>query len=170
MGDHLVCCSSQPYLPWPPRTWYIHGQGHKVPGFNWRDLNCCLTLKFCVCIESYVQLAKIKKKNQKVFKNDREIKFLKQFRKSQKSRICPPFSQNSIFWALFFFHHGNVRHLAKIQYFELYFLANILVFIVLIDSTKITLGYRKKPWQSSSVVISLGGQKGMESPVGSTRA
>ena len=35
--------------------------GHKVPTFNLRALNCCLTFKFCVCIESYVQLAKIKK-------------------------------------------------------------------------------------------------------------
>ena len=41
-------------------TWYIHGGGHKVPWFNLRGLNCCLTLKFCVCIESYVQLAKIR--------------------------------------------------------------------------------------------------------------
>ena len=39
-------------------------------------------------------------------------------------------------------HHKNVRHSAKIQYFELYFFANILIFIVLTDSTKKTLGYR----------------------------
>ena len=36
-----------------------------------------------------------------------------------------------------------VRHSAKIQYFELYLFANILIFIVLIDSTKKTLGYRR---------------------------
>ena len=44
------------------------GGRHKVPGFNLGALNCCLTLKFGVCIESYVHLAKIKK-NWKNFQN-----------------------------------------------------------------------------------------------------
>ena len=56
------------------------GGVQKVPGFNLRDLNCCLTLKFGVCIESYVQLAKIRKKFKQKFENDREIKLLKKFK------------------------------------------------------------------------------------------
>ena len=61
-----------------------------------------LTLKFGECIESYVQLAKIKKKL-KILKTTEESNFGK---KSEilgiffSSRKCPPFSQNSIFSAL----------------------------------------------------------------------
>ena len=29
------------------------GVGHKVPGFNLRALNCCLTLKLCICFQKY---------------------------------------------------------------------------------------------------------------------
>ena len=43
----------------------------------------------------------------------------------------------------FFCNHENVLHLANFKYFELQFFANILIFIVLIDSTKKTLGYRR---------------------------
>ena len=31
----------------------IKGPWHKVPGFNLRALNCCLTLKLCVCFQKY---------------------------------------------------------------------------------------------------------------------
>ena len=96
-----------------------------MPGFNLRALNCCLTLKFGVCIGSYVQEAKIKKKNSKrISKTTRKSNFWKNFRNFFSSQKCPPFGQKSIFWALVFF-------------------ANILIFIVLIDSTKKTLGYRR---------------------------
>ena len=60
----------------------------------------------------------------------------KKFRKWPRNRIFEIFFEN-------FGHHENVRHSAKIQYFELYLFANILIFIVLIDSTKKTLGYRR---------------------------
>ena len=53
--------------------------------------------------ESYVQLAKIKTKIKKKFKNGQEIEFLKNFRK--------------IFGNLR--NHENVRHSVKFQYFEL---------------------------------------------------
>ena len=29
------------------------GGGHKVPGFNLRALNCCFTLKLCICFQKY---------------------------------------------------------------------------------------------------------------------
>ena len=64
--------------------------GHKVPGFNLRVLNCCLTLKFGVCIESLCptsQNEKIKKK---------KSNFLKFFEIFLSSRKCSPFGQNSI--------------------------------------------------------------------------
>ena len=63
----------------------------------------CLTLKFGVCIENYVQIDKIKRKIQKNFENDQEIEFLKKFRK--------------IFGNLR--NHKNVHHSVKFQYFEL---------------------------------------------------
>ena len=40
----------------------------------------------------------------------------------------------------------NVRHSVKYRYFEFQFSATILNFIVLIDSTKKTLGYRRSCW------------------------
>ena len=94
-----------------------------MPGFNLGALNLCLTLKFGVCIENYVQLDKVKKKIQKNFENDREIEFLKFFLKilviTKMSAIRPKFN---ILSSSFF--------------------ANILISIVLIDSSKKTLGYR----------------------------
>ena len=100
----------------------FRGGGHKVPRFNLRALNCILSLKFGVCIESYVQQTKIKKKFKKILKQPR-------------NQIFEKISQ-------IFCHHENVRHSAKTQNFELQFFANILILIVLIDSTKKTLGYR----------------------------
>ena len=38
------------------------GGGHKVPGFNLRALNCCLTLKLCVCFQEYKLTSYEKKK------------------------------------------------------------------------------------------------------------
>ena len=94
--------------------------GHKVPGFNLWALNCWLTLKYCICIES-IQLAMMKKK-------------LKKIRKKTRYLIFKIFLEISDF----FCYHKNVRHLAKFQYVELLFFANILSFIELIDSTKKT--------------------------------
>ena len=67
-----------------------------MPGFNLGALNLCLTLKFGVCIENYVQIDKIKRKIQKNFENDREIEFLKKFLKilviTKMSAIRPKFN------------------------------------------------------------------------------
>ena len=69
------------------------------------------------------------RQNQKKFKEISKMteksNFWNLFWKFWSSRKCPPFGQNSIFWALVFFF------------------ANILIFIVLIDCTKKTLGYRR---------------------------
>ena len=46
-----------------------------VPGLNLAALNCCLTLKFGECIESYVQLAKIKKEIKKKVKTTEKLNF-----------------------------------------------------------------------------------------------
>ena len=71
------------------------GKGHKVPGLNLRALNCCLTLKFGVSIERYVQLAKIKKKIEKFSKTTEKSIFLKKNRKNvvitKMSAIRPKF-------------------------------------------------------------------------------
>ena len=40
----------------------IHTNAHRSAKIQLRAVNCCLALKFDVCIESYVQLAKIKNK------------------------------------------------------------------------------------------------------------
>ena len=86
-----------PFIPWLPR-----GGAESTPPAK-------ITLRsvrfqfFYTCIESYIQLAKIKKKIQKNFENGREIGFLKKFQK-----FCPLSG-----------HHENVRYSAKIQYFEL---------------------------------------------------
>ena len=53
---------------------------------------------FHTCIESYVQLAKIK--NKKNSKNNQEFKYFEKISKN----VC---------------YHKNVHHSAKIQYFEL---------------------------------------------------
>ena len=64
-----------------------------------------------------------------------QTKNFKENRKWPKNQSFENFFEN-------FGHHENVRPSAKIQYFELYLFANILFSIVLIDSTKKTLGYR----------------------------
>ena len=74
-------------------------EDYKVPGFNLRALNCCLTLKFGEFFESYDQLAKMENKIKIFFKWPRNQTF------EEISEI--------------FCHHENVRHSAKIQYFEL---------------------------------------------------
>ena len=58
--------------------------------------------------ESYVQLAKIKKKIQNFLKTAEKSNFWKifgNFQISKKSQKCPPFGQISIFWALIFCKH-----------------------------------------------------------------
>ena len=39
----------------------VGGGGHKVPGFNLRVLDCCLTLKLCVCFQKYILTSQEKK-------------------------------------------------------------------------------------------------------------
>ena len=59
------------------------GGGHKVPGFNIRALNCCLTLKLCICFQKYKLTSHEKKnwsKSQKVseilrFENFMDLRF-----------------------------------------------------------------------------------------------
>ena len=98
--------------------------GAKVPIFNSGALNYCLALKFSVFIESYVKLANQKQKIKKCRKQPKIQIIEKTFWIFLTPQKYPLLSQNSLFWALVFF-------------------ANILIFIVLIDSTKKTLGYRR---------------------------
>ena len=61
--------------------------GHKVPGFNLRALDCCLTLKLCVCFQKYKLTSHEKKdwsKSQKSseilrFKNFMDLRFCHDF-------------------------------------------------------------------------------------------
>ena len=41
----------------------------KVPGFNFRALNCCLTLKLCVCFQKYILTSQKKKKMVQISKS-----------------------------------------------------------------------------------------------------
>ena len=61
-----------------------------------------------------------------MLENGQEIKILEKKLKSQKLK--------------------NVCHKVKGQYFDRFFFANILTLIVLIDSTKKRLGYRRACW------------------------
>ena len=102
-------------MPWPPR--------HKVLVFNFGALNCCLTFKFFVCIERYVQKSKIKKKS----KMTEKIKFSKNFRNLRHFFVITTMSA--------------IR--PKLNILISNFFANTLIFMVLIDFEKNTLGYRR---------------------------
>ena len=54
------------------RDFFIHQLNPIRPGFNLRNLNCCLTSKLCVCFQKY-KLTSHEKKNWSKFKKVSEI-------------------------------------------------------------------------------------------------
>ena len=103
-----------------------HGGGQNLPPQLKSHLGVLDSNSFIHALKAISNQPKSKKKFKKFSKTAEKSHFKKKFLK---------FSSLSG-------HHENVRYAAKIQYFELQFFANILIFIVLIDSTKKTQGYR----------------------------